>query len=487
MFSAMNNSSLASLIKALKIFLFALGGLAGVLLLAALAVMLFVDVDAYKPRAEAAASDALGMNVTVEGRLRIGFIPGLHVTLENVRIRNRGTEIAFVKEAELAIELLPLFQQELRYGSVALKGARISIERGRDGRYNYEKLPEAKKTIHALNLQKVTFAELIVAYADKESGSGFEARNCKGELTHMRHPGGAPFLMRLSLSGQFACSEVRGKDTTASDLKFSVDATEGVFDFKPVTMRIFGGQGSGSMRMDYSAAVPVLQVNYSLSKFRTEEFFKALSSGKSVSGLMDFSTTLSMRGRTRVELRQSANGEMSLSGMNLTLAGVDIDKQLSKYESSQNFNLFDISAVLFAGPIGLAVTKGYEFSSLAQQTGGSTQIRTVVSKWKVEKGVAHARDVALATRENRLALQGGLDFVNDEYDEVFVVLIDLNGCAKVRQKIRGPFSKPVVEKPNVVASLAGPVLNLLSKARKLLPGTGKKCEVFYSGSVPPPK
>src|SRR5450631_312622 len=119
--------------KALKIFLYALGGLAGILLLAALAVMLFVDVDAYKPRAEAAASDALGMNVTVEGRLRLGFIPGLHVTLENVRIRNRGTEIAFVEEAELAIDLLPLLQQELRYSSITLNRARISIERDKDG------------------------------------------------------------------------------------------------------------------------------------------------------------------------------------------------------------------------------------------------------------------------------------------------------------------------------------------------------------------
>ena len=473
--------------NALKIFLFALGGLVGIVLLAALAVMLLVNSDAYKPRAEAAASDALGMNVTVEGRLRIGYIPGLHVTLENVRIRNRETEIALVKEAELAIEPLSLLQQELRYRSVVLNGVRISIERGRDGTYNYEKLPEVKETFPALDLREMTFADLIVAYADKASGSSFESSGCSGELTDMRHPGGAAFLSRVSLAGQFACSEVRGKNATVSDLKFSVEATEGVFNFKPVTMGVFSGQGSGSMRMDRSIAVPIVHVSYSLSKFRVEDFFKALAPGRSVHGLMDFSTTLSLRGRTRVELRQSANGEMSLSGVNLTLAGADLDKELLKYESSLNFSLVDVSAFLFAGPIGLAVTKGYEFASLGQQSGGSTQIRTVVSNWKVEKGVAYAKDVAMATRENRLALQGGLYFVNDEYDDVIVALIDSNGCAKVRQKIRGSFSKPVVEKLGVLASLAGPVLKLLSKARALLPGTRERCEVFYSGSVAPPK
>ena len=473
--------------RGLKILLFALGGLAGLVLLAALGALLFVDVDASKPRVEAKASDALGMNVTVEGRLHIGLFPRLQVRLENVRIRNRGTQIAFARQADLSIELLSLLQQELRYSSVALQGVRVSIERGRDGTYSYETLPEAKDTFHALDLHEVTFAELIVAYWDKESGSRLESSGCSGELTDMRHPGGAAFLSRVSLSGQFACSEVRGKDTTVSDLEFSVEAAEGVFNFKPVTMRAFGGQGSGSMRMDRSAAVPLVSVSYSLSKFRVEEFLKALPPGRSVNGVMDFSTALSLRGRTRAELRNSAEGEMSLSGINLTLAGSDLDKELLKYESSQNFNLVDLSTFLFAGPIGLAVTKGYEFASLGQQSGGSTQIRTVVSRWKVAKGVAHATDVAMATRENRVALQGGLDFVDDEYDDVTVALVDSNGCAKVRQKIRGPFSKPVVEKPSFLASLAGPVLNLARKARELLPGKGGRCEVFYSGSVAPPK
>jgi uncharacterized protein involved in outer membrane biogenesis len=478
---------MARIPRALKIFLLALGALAGIVLLAALAVVLLVDVDAFRPRVEAAASDALGMNVTVEGRLRVRLSTGLQVALENVRIRNRGSELAFVKQADLAIELRPLFQRELRYGSIALNGARISVERGRDGTYNFETLPEANEPFQALDLQEVTFAGLIISYADKDSGSRLESSGCSGALAHVRHPGGAAFLSRVSLSGQFACSEVRGKNATASDLRFSVEAREGVFNFKPVTMRFLGGQGSGSVRMDRSAAVPVLDVNYSLSKFRIEEFFKALPPGKSVNGQMDFSTVLSMRGRTRGELRRSANGEMSLSGMNLTLAGADLDKELLNYESSQNFNLIDVSTFLFAGPIGLAVTKGYDFARLGQQGGGSTQIRTVVSKWKVEKGVAYAKDVAMATHENRLALQGGLNFIDDKYDDVIVALIDPLGCAKVRQKIHGQFGNPVVEQPSVLASLAGPVLRLLGKATELLRGKGERCQVFYSGSVAPPK
>jgi uncharacterized protein involved in outer membrane biogenesis len=472
--------------KALKVGLLALGALAGIVVLGALAMLAFVDVDTFKPRVESAASSALGMEVTVEGPLRLGFLPGLHVAAENVRVRNGGSQLALVETAELAIDLLPLLRRELRYGSIVLKRARISIERGRNGRYNFQAAAGVGAPFRGLALERVSFPDLVVAYADKASGSTLESGNCDGELTDMRHPGGAPFLARLSLSGRLACDELRGKETTVSDIKLSIEATDGVFDFKPVTMRVAGGQGSGSLRMDRSAAIPALQLEYSLSRFRIQEFFKGMPPEKSVRGLMDFSTTLSMRGRTRAELRRSANGQMSLSGTNLTLEGMDLDRTFSKYRVSQNFNLFDMTAFLLAGPLGLVVTKGHDFTSLAQQAGGSTQIRTVVSRWQVEKGVAHARDVAMATGENRLALHGGLDFVHDEFDEVFVALVDSKGCARMQQRVRGPFGKPVVEKPSILTSLAGPVVNLIEKARDLLPGK-EPCEAFYSGSVAPPR
>ncbi|HJX14864.1 MAG TPA: AsmA family protein, partial [Candidatus Deferrimicrobiaceae bacterium] len=88
-----------------KIALFAGGGLFAILLLTVVALLLFLDVNAHKPRLEAAASDALGMEVRIGGRMGIGLFPGFHVTLEDVRIRNRGADVASAKETILGIEL----------------------------------------------------------------------------------------------------------------------------------------------------------------------------------------------------------------------------------------------------------------------------------------------------------------------------------------------------------------------------------------------
>jgi hypothetical protein len=63
-----------------------------------------------------------------------------------------------------------------------------------------------------------------------------------------------------------------------------------------------------------------------------------------------------------------------------------------------------------------------------------------------------------------------------------VAVIDAKGCARVQQKVHGPFMNPVVEKPSVLGTLTGPTRTLLRQARSLL---GGKCTVFYAGSVAP--
>ncbi|HSD95884.1 MAG TPA: AsmA family protein, partial [Sulfuricaulis sp.] len=125
--------------KPLKIILLAVGGLVVFLVLVAVALHLSVDANAFKPRLEAAASGVLGMEVRVGGRVGIGFFPGLHVTLQDVNIRNRGADLASAKQASLGIDLLPLLYQEVQIGKIALKQPRISIERDHDGKYNFEK------------------------------------------------------------------------------------------------------------------------------------------------------------------------------------------------------------------------------------------------------------------------------------------------------------------------------------------------------------
>ena len=475
--------------RTFKISLVIAAGIIGTALLAALLIAFFFDINRYKPRIEAAMSDSLGMSVAIEGPLGLTVAPGLRVTLEKVRIRNRGVELAYVEELDVAIPLMSVISNETVFSAIAAKGARVSIQRDRAGKYNYERLPAVTARSRPLDLPKVSFTDLGVVYGDQQPEDRLEFSGCNGEVTDLYATGGEPLVRHLSLNGQFKCAALKGpgldKNRVVTDVKFTLASKQGVFDVDPITVQAYGAQGSAKIRIDRSVDVPRLTVSASLPKFSVEELLKPPASGKSVSGLLNFSANLSMRGATLLAVRQSAQGDLSLSGAGLTLKGIDLDQQLRKFALSQSLNLIDVSALLFVGPISLVVTKGVELSTLTKEAGSSTSIRNLISRWRVEKGVAHALDVALTTNENRLAVRGDLNFVSNQYQEIVVALVDANGCAKARQKVSGPFTKPITDQSNILLPV-GPLLKLLDSAKAVFSGGRDNCEVFYSGSLASP-
>lgn len=478
--------------RAVKISLFIISGFVGLLLVVAVVLHFLVNVNTYKPQLEAIASQALGVEVRVGGPLGIDLLPSLHLSMDKVQIRSRGAEIASAKSVSLNIRFLPLLNRQVRVEKVALKSPTIFLETDSEGKLNIGMPESTAEALPLPELETVSFTDGTLRYLDKKSGAGFQAGQCNLDMRRLRYEAGeiesegqAGLLQPLSFTGQLACAEVRGKDIVASDLKVSITGKDKIIDFKPITMRLFGARSSGNIRADFSGSLPRYHLYYALPKFRIEEFFKFLSPDKVAEGEMNFSASLTMQGRSAREMKRTVDGTFLLRGENLTHFGHDLDSELARYASSQNFNLVDLGAFFLAGPVGLAVTKGYNFTSILQGSGGSSRIRTLISDWKFRHGVAQAQDVAMATKENRVALRGRIDFVHERFDDVTVALIDGKGCTKVRQQISGTFLKPVVAQPNAIKTLAGPVITLFEKARDIL--SNGECEVFYTGSVAAPK
>ena len=469
-----------------KLVVFGLVALAALLVLGAAALRLLLDTSAHKARVEATASQALGMQVEVAGRLALDFFPGLTVTLEDVHVRSRHADVVVAKDARIAVDPFSMFGQPLRIRKIELTQATIVIVRDRGGRFSFENAQADGDVLPALDWPDVTLSGATITYADDRFGSRFEARDCRVDVHRLRHSGGlrSTLLKDLSFTAELGCAQVRKDAFSAADLKFTADAKGGIVDLKPFAARVFGTPGSGQARADFSRPVPAYRIVYSLPQFPIEEFFRTKSLKPMAAGRMDFSADLSTQGKSLKELQQGTKGKISLRAKGLMFNGGDLDREFARFESSQAFDLVDIGAVFFAGPLVLLVTKGYDFASLAQSAPGRSEIRTLISDWKVERGVAHAQDVALATKHNRLALQGGLDLVNDRFDDVTIALIDAKGCAKVRQQMRGSFQAPAVERPSLLAALTGPAMRLLKKGSDAL--RGEPCKVFYAGSVAAP-
>jgi len=249
---------------------------------------------------------------------------------------------------------------------------------------------------------------------------------------------------------------------------------------------MFSGKGNGEVTFDLSGTAPTLKFQSTLSKINIEEVFHAMSQKKSMEGQVDFTLNLSMQGQGMDEKKKTMNGHSSLQGEEIVLIDYDIDKILAHYKNTQEFGALDIGAFFLAGPLGTAVTKGLDIGQLQQSTGAKGGIiKKFVSVWKIENGVATVEDLAVSTREHRLAVKGKLDLVNETYENITVAVIDEKGCAKLTQKIHGPLNDPTLSKTSLLQATVGPVLSIIGQAGKIIPGT--KCEVFYNGSVQHPQ
>jgi AsmA protein len=457
--------------------------LAPLVLLLTVAVFLLSRVDT-KSEFETVASDATGLEVAVKGKVSIGLFPIPHATLMDVTLKNKESQIVSANKADVGVEFWPLLRKEVHIKRLALQDVNIDIARDHRGHYNFSTSSKIEQPMPAMSLGRVSLVKATLHYTNQETERELKATDCKFGSSDFQLSEGssAEILRHLSLSASVVCAEVRSSLFVGTDVRLSIAGGNGIFKLKPVTMRIMDGKGSGDIDANFTAASPVYRVHYAVTQLHADKLFKTIAPGKVGEGFMDFTTDLALRGWDADEMTRSADGEASLRGTDLDFAIGDLDHTLSRYESSQNFNLVDVGAFFIAGPFGPIVTKGYNFASIFQGTGGNTHVRILASHWKVANGVAHAQDVALATKENRLAMKGALDFVNMKFDDVTVAILDNKGCARVEQRIRGPFSKPVVERPNVISTLTGPISRLVGKTQRLF---GAKCAVFYEGSVTP--
>jgi uncharacterized protein involved in outer membrane biogenesis len=472
--------------KSLKLTLYAAGAVLALALLAGVIMLLSWRGHA-KPQLQAAASDALGMEVKIDGPLVLNFFPSPAVTVEQVHIRGRGTELLSASQARLDIELVSLLRRQVRIPRIELRHVTLSVERSREGRFNFEGSSPGASAIPDIQSTDVALIDLTFVYTNRQQGTSVQAGPCNVEANDVRiaATSGADLMKHLSFSAQVSCEQIKTKVLPMTDVKFSAQCAKGVLETKNAVLRAFGGRGTATVRAEFTGAVPAYRLHGVLSKFQLDEFAKNFSQKKVGEGLMEFSTDLKMSGDDADAMIASSEGEASLHGHDLTLEVGDLDNELTHYKSTQRFNMVDLGAFLLAGPIGLAVTKGYDYAKVVSSEAGSSEVPTLISEWHVEHGVAQARDVAMSTKANRVALKGNLDFVNHDFQDVIVAVLNAQGCATVEQKVHGPFSNPDVEKPNVLISLAGPALHLIRKASHAM--GGGRCEVFYSGSLPPPQ
>jgi hypothetical protein len=471
---------------------FVLAGGAVALVLAVVVFALTFNMGSLKPRIEAAASTATGLDVRIKGKMGLVFFP-FGVSAKDIHVANKGGEFISLEHLKLGLELTPLLKKQLKVTRCELVRPAVTILKGADGKYNFESTERTPTDVQPgapFSLNALKLSEGVLVYLDKKTGEKTEFRDFNLAINNFLVPDTSGNIVRnISFTGNFDCKEVRKGDLNIDNVKSSIRADKGVINLTPLTMDIFGSKGEGDATADMSEVDAAYKINLKVLKLdfaRLEESIGAKQ--KIIGGTGDLHVSLTMNEKGHRTLVSSMDGTLSLRGDNLVTYTMDLDKVLSSYETSQQFNLVDLGAFFIAGPLSTVALKGYRYGDLYKQTrGGHGTITQFISRWKIKDGVADATDCALATHHNRVALKGKLDLVKERYDDdVIVALLDEKGCAKFKQSITGPLGSPQVGAASAVESLAGPLARLYRNAKRFV--QVGKCHVYYSGAVQqPPK
>ena len=127
-------------------FLIGLGVLVALLALAAVALIVFVDVNRFKPQIAQAVKERFDRTLSIDGDLTLTVFPRLGVALPKTTLSERGGSAAFasVKSARVSVALLPLLAGRIEADTVSVSGLTATIQRNADGSTSIDDLIGAK-------------------------------------------------------------------------------------------------------------------------------------------------------------------------------------------------------------------------------------------------------------------------------------------------------------------------------------------------------
>jgi AsmA protein len=159
------------------------GGLILLLIVVLVILPRFVPVEQYKPRIEAQVTKATGRSFSIGDDLHLSLFPYASLSFSDLKLGSlpgfKEKDFITVKSFDVRVKLLPLLFKDIQIKRFILKGARLILETGKDGRTNWEfhtnttpeltaktkketKIPGDAKSMETPVLKGFTLGELAV-------------------------------------------------------------------------------------------------------------------------------------------------------------------------------------------------------------------------------------------------------------------------------------------------------------------------------------
>lgn len=219
----------------MKLILKILAVFVALVLIAVLALVLFFDLNMFKPRIEAAAREQ-GVALRIGGDLGWTFWPSIGVTVNDIHVAAASEpeqSIARLNQASLLVALKPLFSGNLQVHHILVDGAVIDLVVDEQGEGNWEELSKSREAEQAptpttsetpadqsgaesttaqsvdeskeftLAIERISLHNSALRYTDKQTGQGLAVEDIQVDITQFNLQG-EPFDLKLALKTTLA-------------------------------------------------------------------------------------------------------------------------------------------------------------------------------------------------------------------------------------------------------------------------------------------
>jgi len=325
-----------------------------------------------------------------------------------------------------------------------------------------------RTTIDAIDLNRYLPAD--INDTNRSQMQVQEQEKAKNELEPL-----IKIVKKLRISNSVKIGSLKIKNYELSDIFLKGKIADGKVKIDPATFKIYDGKFEGSIAVDVTGSVPEFNIKYKIKEADIEQIFKQREVPALLSGRVNLLSRITTRGNDIESLLENAEADVALFGEDLLFKKYDIDRALEGFDKVTSFDMVDLAGVV-AGPLGIVLVNTYDAYEMKSdlEKGGQTKIVKLMASWKIRNLVASARDVAIKTPKNRIAIKGDIDLKQARIKRLYIGILNRQGCAKYLQKIRtlDDGSIEVDDKMNVITT-----------PFKKLFDTGERCHVFYNGRI----
>lgn len=450
-------------------------------------------LNRHLPQLELALTQATGLTTRIKGTASATLFPTPGFALGNIEMEHTGNLLLTAGEFRANFDLLPLLDGRLVTHEIDVDKLALRLTMDDGGRPVLPVLPPVSSQPKTKGLRPSVpdIVELHDSDLRVLSTDGKELYRLQ-RFNMALHPvrvqpltGNASPQQEVAIYLNFQQARIQQLIIGPSQLKAQYRPGGLITDITDAA--VFGGKADGTVSWISTDTEPRINAKLSINNFDAEQSVTLFRPDPLVKGKLNLQADLSSSGSTNDELIRHLSGSVRLTGNDLELISTNLDELVTRVINSQQYNLVDAAAYFFVGPFAASATKSRDVANVAEELKKPpttpTKIVKLVSSWKLDKGGATAQDVALQTTRYRLALQGRVNLIKKEFDKIRIAVINNKGCAVASQRLDGPFSAPRTEKLNILATLARPLLGVLSQSAMLLTTTG--CEPFYTGELLP--